>query len=190
MSASLFQISLEEARLAVVWIFEIEVCFVNHGIWDQISQNFFRARRARAALPECRAPFPARSQPRCARTPGTSSRSAVNTRVALHNIQHAGASEDRHRSVSAPRTHGAHQVLRRQDVPSLTRAGRRWRCATSAQHALRLRCAAGRAGPISPRAFTPFRPSSCSSGAQGHRSGTSDAAVSTSWGSRIAQRRS
>ena len=149
-----------------------------------------RARRARAALPECRAPFPARSQPRCARTPGTSSRSAVNTRVALHNIQHAGASEDRHRSVSAPRTPGAHRVLRRQDVPSLTRAGRRWRCATSAQHALRLRCAAGRAGPISPRAFTPFRPSSCSSGAQGHRSGTSDAAVSTSWGSRIAQRRS
>ena len=130
-----------------------------------------------------RAPFPARSQPRCARTPGTSSRSAVNTRVALHNIQHAGASEDRHRSVSAPRTPGAHRVLRRQDVPSLTRARRRWLLHNigAARATATVRSRARRAN--TPRAFPPFRPSSCSADAQGHRSGTSDAAVSTSWGS-------
>ena len=69
-----------------------------------------------------------------------------------------------------PGTPGALRMLRRQDVPALTRAvsaGRRWCCATSAQHALRLRCATGRAGPTSLRADPSLQTQFLSAGAQG-----------------------
>ena len=57
---------------------------------------------------------------------------------------------------------GAHLAQRRQGEQISTRAGRRWQRATFASHVLRLRCAARRAGPTSPRADPPFRSSTCS----------------------------
>ncbi len=50
-------------------------------------------------------------------------------------------------------------------------------------HVLRLRCAARRARPTSPRADPPFRPSTCSAARRDTQDLRSDAAVSTSWAS-------